>query len=163
MSAPAAVEFDLAIRSVILIDAPAQDVWRWLARLQDWKPSVVSLERLAGEPDAEGETLRIGQRPGDTTAHVLMRTVRSQPHEWKLQTLRAEDGDTMDGYVSYTLTDGQGGTQLGCAVSARCRMPLPPGVGSARDFERLANASTLAKLEADLVRLKQRVEHGRER
>jgi hypothetical protein len=163
MNAPAVVEFDLAIRSGILIDAPAQDVWHRLARLQDWKPSVVSLERLAGEPDAEGETLRVGQRPGDTTVHVRMRTVRSQPHGWKLQTLRAEDGDTMDGYVSYTLTDDRVGTHLGCMVIARCSMPLPPGVGSARDFERITNASTLAKLEADLVRLKQLVEHGRER
>lgn len=159
-----AVEFDMAVRSVVTIDAPPAEVWSGLARLQDWKPSVVSVERLGSAAEGEeGETLRIGQRPGDSTVYVIMRTIRSLPDEWKLQTLRTEDGDATDGYVSYSLIAEQEGTRLCCAAIARCRAPLPPGVGSGRDLERIVNVSTLEKLEADLARLKQLVEHGRKR
>jgi hypothetical protein len=118
-----AVEFDMAVRSVVTIDAPPAEVWSGLARLQDWKPSVVSVERLGGAAEGEeGETLRVGQRPGDSTVYVIMRTIRSLPHEWKLQTLRTEDGDATDGYVSYSLLAEQGGTRLCCAAVARCRV-----------------------------------------
>jgi hypothetical protein len=160
MSPPRA-EFDLAIRSRIGIDAPADAVWAHLSRLQAWKSSVVSLERLSGQPDAEGETLRVGQRPGDVTVNMIMRTVRVQRPGWKIQTLQTEDGDATNGYVVYTLDAEGEGTRLSCDVVARCRVPLPPGVTDVAAFAQQANASTLAKLDADHAALKALVESGR--
>ncbi len=157
------VKFDLAIRSRIGIDAPPDVVWAHLSRLQTWKSSVVSLERLSGEPDAEGETLRVGQRPGDVTVHMIMRSVRVVRPSWKIQTLRTEEGDATDGYVVYTLDPNRSGTFLNCEVIARCCVPLPPGVFDVEAFARDANASTLAKLDADHAVLKALVESGQAR
>jgi hypothetical protein len=151
-------EFDLAIRSRIDIAAAPERLWPHLARLQDWKTSVVSVERLAGEPDAEGETLRIGQRPVDVTVYTIMRTVRSVAPHWKIQTLRTEDGLMTDGYVSYSLEPEGSATRLRCDVIARCRIALPDGFDAVEDFARLANESTLAKLDADHAALKRLVE-----
>ncbi len=161
MSDPPIAEFDLAISSRIDIAAAPERVWPCLARPQDWKPSVVSVERLAGEPEAEGETLRIGQRPVDVTVHTIMRTVRSDAPRWKVQTLQTEDGRTTDGYVSYALEPAGPGTRLRCEVVARCQIALPDGFDAVEDFARLVNASTLAKLDADHTALKHLVESGR--
>ena len=159
------LEFDLAIRSRIEIAAPPAAVWSQLGRLQGWKSSVVSVERLAGEADAEGETLRVGQRPGDTTVHTIMRTVRIDPWAWKVQTLQTEDGHTTDGYVAYTLEPaGANGTRLSCEVVARCRVVPPDDVAetvSPADFALAVNVSTRAKLDADHAVLKWLVESGR--
>jgi hypothetical protein len=158
----ATVQFDLAIRSRIGIAASPEAIWPFLSRLQAWKSSVVSIERMSGEPDAEGETLRIGQRPLDVTVHMVMRTVRAVFPGWKVQTLCSEDGTTTDGYVAYTLEpDGQG-TRVSCEVIARCRVPLPAGA-DVDVFAQAANVSTLAKLEADHAVLKQMVESGSDR
>jgi hypothetical protein len=158
-------EFALAIRSRIEINAPPAEVWSQLGRLQGWKSSVVSIERLAGEPDAEGETLRVGQRPGDTTVHTIMRTVRVEPGAWKVQTLQTEDGHTTDGYVAYSLDPaGANGTRLSCEVIARCRVVPPPGDAEGvppAGFAHAVNESTRAKLDADHVALKRLVESGR--
>jgi carbon monoxide dehydrogenase subunit G len=159
------LEFDLAIRNRIEIDAPPAAVWSQLGRLQGWKRSVVSVERLAGEPDAEGETLRVGQRPGDTTVHTIMRTVRVEPGVWKVQTLQTEDGRTTDGYVAYTLEPvGTNGTRLSCEVIARCRVVPPDDVAervSPAGFAHAVNESTRTKLDADHAALKRLVESGR--
>ena len=45
---PEEIGFHLAIRSEIDIHAPREIVWDWLYRPQEWKPSIVSLERLEG-------------------------------------------------------------------------------------------------------------------
>lgn len=154
-------DFDLALRSRIGIEAPVEVVWARLSQLQAWKSSVVSIERLAGEPDAEGETLRVGQCPGDVTVHVIMRTVRIERPNWKIQTLQTEGSDATDGYVVYTLDAEGEGTRLNCEVVARCRVPLPAGVTDIAGYARQVNASTLAKLDADHVALKVLVESGR--
>ncbi len=159
------LEFDLAIRSRIEIGAPPAAVWSQLGRLQRWKSSVVSVERLAGETDAEGEMLRVGQRPGDTTVHTIMRTVRIEPWSWKVQTLQTEDGRTTDGYVAYSLEPaGTNGTRLSCEVIARCRVAPPAGDAqgvSPAAFAHAVNESTRAKLDADHAVLKRLVESGR--
>lgn len=161
MTAAPLVEFDLVIRSSIGIAAPPEDVWPHLSRVDGWKSSVVSLERLAGEPGAEGETLRIGQRPSDVTVHTIMRTLRAIPAEWQVQSLRTEDGQATDGYVAYTLEPDGGGTWVSCQVLARCRVPLPSGIATADEFARLANESTRAKLDADHAALKRLLEAPR--
>lgn len=157
----AVAEFDLAIRSCISIAAAPAVVWDWLGDMQSWKASVVSIERLAGEPGAEGEILRVGQRPVDETVHTLMRTVRTSPPTWKVQTLQVGEGREIDGYVAYTLEPATWGTRISCEVIARCRLPVPAGVESVDAFARAANASTLAKLDADHAVLKALVEKER--
>jgi hypothetical protein len=159
MTQAALVEFDLAIRSRIDIAVAPALVWPPLMRLKEWKASVVSIERLAGEPDAEGETLRIGQRPADVTVHMIMRTVRVEPFAWRVQTLQAEDGRSTDGYVAYSLESLANGTRLSCDVIARCCVPAPDGAALDRiAFARRANESTKAKLDADHAALKRLIE-----
>ena len=55
---PEEIGFHLAIRSEIDIHAPREIVWDWLYRPQEWKPSIVSLERVAG-----GRPVRLVARP----------------------------------------------------------------------------------------------------
>jgi Polyketide cyclase / dehydrase and lipid transport len=157
MSDGAWVEFDLAIRSQIDIAAPAPIVWSALSNLRAWKTSVVSVERLAGEADCEGETLRIGQRPMDVTVHTIMRSVRVQKPHWKIQTLQTEDGRATDGYVLYTLEPFGSGTRICCQVIAQCRVP-DPGTMPQPAFARHVNEATRAKLDADHMILKRLLE-----
>lgn len=159
MSAPPLAEFHLALRSSVDIAASAAAVWTHLAQLRAWKRSVVSFERLAGPPDEEGETLRLGQRPADVTVHTIMRTLRSAAPTWKVQTLLTEDGRTTDGYVVYSLQNVGAVTRVCCDVVARCRVPLPAD-GDVVALARAANDSTRAKLDADHERLKRLVELG---
>lgn len=158
----ACVDFDLVIRSRIEIDAPPELVWKHLAALQEWKESVVSVERLSGDPDSEGETLRVGQRPADVVVHTLMRTVRLEPCSWKVQTLQTEDGRATQGYVLYALERSTRGTNVSCEVVARCSVPVQRDASiEAAEFARQANAATRAKLDADHVALKRLVEARR--
>lgn len=161
MTAEPDLEFHLAIRSRIDIAAPPVAVWAELGRLQAWKTSVVSIERLAGEPGAEGETLRVGQRPADVTVHTILRTLRAEPAAWKVQTLQTEDGRTTDGYVTYSLEPAGPGTRLSCEVVARCRVRAPAGPGASAALARSVNEATRAKLDADHEALKRLVETGR--
>lgn len=154
------VEFPLVIRSRVTIAAEPEAVWQRLEDLQSWKASVVSLERLAGDPGREGETLRLGQRPLDEVVHVRMTTLRVQPPAWKVQTLQTEQDASIDGYVVYALDPAPGGTLVSCDVIARCRIVPPAGTTDGTAFARRATEATLAKLDADHAALKRLVEAG---
>ncbi len=158
MSALSGIEFDLAIRTHVDILVPPAAVWHALGRLGDWKDSVVSTELISGRPGAEGEVIRVGQRPGTTIVYATMRTVRAAQEAWKVQTLQTEGESRVDGYVSYSLEriDG-GGTRLRCEVLARCCLPAPPDTDAA-ELSRTANQSTLVKLDADHQHLKRLLE-----
>jgi hypothetical protein len=153
------VEFHLAIHSEIDIDASPEVVWSWLDRPREWKPSIVSLERLDGEPGQEGESLRLGQRPGAETVHVLMQTLRAEPYARRVQTLRSEASRAVDGFVIYSLAPAGAATRLACEVVARCVVPGAAAAGASPvDFARGVNAATAAKLDADHRTLKALVE-----
>ena len=153
------VVFHLVIRSTIVIDASASVVWQYLERPRDWKPSIVSLERLAGEPGQVGETLRLGQRPGDETVYVRMQTLQAEPAVRRVQTLTTEADSSIDGFVMYALTAVGNGTHLACDVVARCTLPNEALSGrSVSDFAQTVNEATAAKLDADHRALKALIE-----
>ena len=157
--AAAQVEFHLVIRSEIDIEAPPRVVWEYLDRPRDWKPSIVWLERLEGVAGQEGETLRLGQRPGQETVHVIMRTLRSEPPARRVQTLATEADRTTDGYVIYALASVGNATRLACDVVARCSVAGAALAGlSEAEFARTVNEATAAKLDADHRTLKALVE-----
>ena len=147
--------FHLAIRSEIEILAPAVIVWDYLHRPTEWKSSIVSIERIAGSPGEEGETLRIGQRPVAETVYVIMRTLRSTPYEWRVQTISTEANQMTDGYVSYALSKSSTGTIVVANFIARCvldstvelRQPLA-------EYVALISKATNEKLDADHAALK---------
>ena len=151
--------FHLAIRSEIEILAPAALVWDYLHRPTEWKSSIVSIERIAGSPGEEGETLRIGQRPAEETVYVIMRTLRSTPSEWRVQTISTEANQMTDGYVSYALSKSSTGTYLVANFIARCmldstvtlRQPLA-------EYVALIGKATNDKLDADHAALKTLIE-----
>jgi hypothetical protein len=155
------LDFRLALRSRVAIAAPAAAVWPVLGRLDAWKASVVSFERLAGEPDEEGETLRVGQRPADVTVNTILHTLRVERGAWRVQSLITEDGEATDGYVTYTLDPLNDGTLVTCELVARCRVAAPAAPPDVAAFARGINAATLAKLDADHAVLKRLVETGR--
>ncbi len=154
MSAPA-VEFHLALRCEVAIDATPATIWNWLERPQDWKPSIVALERVSGTPGAEGERLRVAQRPGEQTVQVLMETVRLEPLTWRVQTLTTEASQATDGYVLYSLRAAGATTHLACEVVARCSLPATAiGDTPLAEFAVRINGATRDKLVADLQLLK---------
>jgi len=157
--ATAEVEFHLAIRSEIVIEAPPHVVWDYLDRPGDWKPSIVSLERLSGARGQEGETLRLGQRPGTETVHVIMRTLRAEPYTRRVQTLTTEASRATDGFVIYTLAPAGTATHLACEVVARCSIAGDAVAGrTTAEFSRTVNDATAAKLDTDHRALKALVE-----
>lgn len=157
----ARVDFRLALRSRVSIAAPAATVWPLLSRLEAWKSSVVSIERLAGEPDSEGETLRVAQRPADVTVNTILRTLCVERDAWRVQSLTTEDGEATDGYVTYTLDPVSDGTLVTCELVARCRVAAPAATADVDAFARVVNEATRAKLDADHAVLKRLAESGR--
>lgn len=155
------LEFHIALRSEVAIEAPPQIVWDYLDRQQEWKPSIVSLERRAGNAGEAGEVLRIGQRPGDETVHVFMQMLRVTPNTWRVQTLVTEASNAVDGYVLYSLRPEGSTTQLCCEFVARCRIPVATaGDVSPAEMASRTSAATAAKLDADHQLLKALVERA---
>lgn len=154
-------EFDLVMRSAVGIDAPAQAVWAALGKLQAWKPSVALVERIAGECDAIGEVLRVGQRAGDSIVYVTHRTIACERPSWKVQWLETEDGRSTRGYLVYSLAARGGGTDLVGQLLARAALPrgTRPDL-SDEQASRMICEATQAKFHTDHLVLKRQVEEG---
>lgn len=148
-------EFDLAVRSRLLIGAPPQKIWDCLENLRAWKPSVVGVERLAGEPGQVGEILRVAQLRADRTVSTILRTLCVDPLAWKVQSLRTEANDAAEGYLIYTLEERRGVTQVTAEFIAHCEFPAAElGDLSLEEFYRLTHVATVRKLDEDHQRLK---------
>jgi len=155
------LDFRFAMRSEISIAAGPDEVWDFLGRPREWKPSIVSLERLAGFEGGEGEILRLGQRSGAETVYVRMETLRAVRPSWRVQTLDTEQDGGIRGFVVYSLRFDCTGTLLCCDFVANCRMPVHLEVGvTASEFIERVSEATLEKLDADHGRLKALVERG---
>ena len=161
MSDAETLEFCFAMRSEIAIAAMPDEVWGVLQRPREWKPSIVSLERLGGAAGEVGEVLRLGQRPGTETAYVRMETLRAVRPSWRVQTLDTEQGGEIRGFVVYSLRLDGTGTRLCCDFVANCRMPVRLEAGmTGSEFTRRVSDATLEKLDADHRRLKALVERS---
>ena len=157
----AELEFHLAMRSEITIDASPAIVWSFLDRPRDWKPSIVSLECIAGTRGTEGEMLRVGQRPAGETVHVIMQALRLVPPSWRVQTLVSEHSRAVDGFVLYSLSPIGSATGVSCEFVARCRVPTASIGGRTLEvFAHELNEATARKLDADHQMLKELVERS---
>lgn len=157
----APVEFHLALRSEIVIEALPRIVWECIDRPREWKPSIVAIERIGGERGHEGEQVRVAQRPESETVYVLMQTVRLEPYTWRVQTLVTEASSATDGFVIYSMFPDGIATRLTCEVVARCELPAASiGDTNVGDFAQGVNNSTRSKLDEDLRRLKALAERG---
>jgi hypothetical protein len=153
------LEFDLVMRSAVEIGAPPRAVWAALGRLEAWKSSVALVERIAGEPDAIGEVLRVRQRAGEAIVYVTHRTIACERPSWKVQWLETEDGRSTRGYLVYSLAARDGGTDLVGQLLARAALPrgTRPDLSDER-ASRIICEATQAKFHADHVVLKRLVE-----
>lgn len=153
------IEFDLVLRSVVEIDAAPPMVWGGLDRLQEWKPSVASVERLQGLPGSIGEVLRLGQKAGDRIVYVIHETLQLEPGVWRVQSLETEDGRSTRGYLVYSLHERGTGTLLVGELLARASLPASALAGrSVEQASRMITDATRAKFHADHLALKQWVE-----
>lgn len=153
------IEFDLALRCEIAIESPASVLWGYLDRPREWKDSVASIERIDGEPGEVGEVLRIGQRPSGEIVYTILKTLRLKHTEWKVQSLATENGRLSCGYVIHSLYERGGRTQLVYDFVARCRLPAAEAEGRRREeFARMVQDGTQAKIDADLLVLKNLIE-----
>ena len=155
-------EFDLVLRSELTIEATPEAVWAGLEQPAAWKPSVASIEHVAGLPGAAGEDLRVGQRATDGIVYVRMRTLASDPPRWKVQALDTEDGVTTRGYVTYRLVARAGTTEVYAQLVGRAALSagaVPAGRTVAELAAEITEATRL-KLDADHARLKRLVEQA---
>jgi hypothetical protein len=151
----APLEFHIALRSEISIEASPAVVWEHLERPGEWKPSIVSIEHLDGQVGQEGETLRVCQRRADETAYVIMRTLKLEPYRWRVQALTTEGRRAADGFLIYTLEPAGTATRLVCDFVARCEAGVgTTGGATAAEFARIVNEATGVKLDADHRNLK---------
>jgi hypothetical protein len=153
------IEFDLVMRSVVEIDAAPPIVWGGLDRVQQWKPSVASVERLQGSPGSIGEVLRLGQKAGDRIVYVIHKTLQLEPGVWRVQSLETEDGRSTRGYLVYSLHERGTGTLLVGELLARASLPADTLGGQSEDeAARMISTATRAKFHSDHLALKQWVE-----
>lgn len=152
-------EFDLAIRSEIVIGAPSPLLWEYLDRAREWKASVDSIERIDGTSQEIGEVLRVGQRAATGVVYTRLKTLQLKPNNWKMQSLTTEDGRIPVGYVIHSLYEIGAHTRLVCDLLTRCHLQAAELAGhTTQEFARIACQATQAKMDSDLRVLKKLVE-----
>lgn len=153
------IEFDLVVRSEIVLPATPEVVWNPLDRIEAWKVSVASVETIEGEPDQVGQVVRVGQRRGDKIMYVTHRKLACQRPAWKVEYLETEDGRSSRGYLVYSLF-GQGpNTRLVCEVLIRGGVPETElGGQTAAAMVETVRAVTQEKLDSDLAALRHLIE-----
>lgn len=148
-------EFDLVIRSEIIINASAQIVWGQLQRLEQWKDSIQSLEHIAGMPGQVGDVVRIGQRRGQNVVYVTQEALAIQPGRWKVEYLQTLDRQAARGYIVYSLYPMASGTLVACDLLLRTALPSAQVDGSDPELTfNTARVATQEKLDADHAVLK---------
>ena len=105
-------KYDLIVRTEITIDAPASAVWPYLFNAKEWKQSIGKLERVAGEPMKEGETLKVtpkGAGEGEGYYIKYVRVVENQQLVIKIFNI-PDDGTV--GYSDFSLLESHGKTHM---------------------------------------------------
>ncbi|MGH8033693.1 MAG: SRPBCC family protein [Lysobacterales bacterium] len=155
------IEFDLAVRSEIILPAAPEAVWDPLDRIKTWKDSVASVETIEGEPDTVGQVIRVGQRRGDKIVYVTHRKLVNHRPVWKVEYLQTEDGRSSRGYLVYSLFEQGPQTLLVCEVLIKGAVPETElgGQTTVAMIETI-RLVTQQKLENDLKVLKHLIELG---
>lgn len=144
------MEFDIAVRSRVVIGVSPRMVWEWLEKPETWNSTIAGIDRLAGEPGRVGETLRVMQRRGDQTVATILRTLSVEPAAWRVQSLETEASRAAQGYVIYTLQEAGPGTMVTGELVLHCVYPqIAAGELSFDAFVQQASAATVRKLDED--------------
>jgi hypothetical protein len=105
-------KFDLIVRTEIAIDAPASAVWPYLFDVKDWKESIGKLERVAGEPMQEGETLRVTPRgAGEDQGYYIKYVCVVENRQLVIKIFNIPD-DGAVGFSDFSLFESEGKTHM---------------------------------------------------
>lgn len=95
------------------IDRPPRDVWNALTDLSvasRWRPLVVSMETVDGQPLHNGSDVRlVAEAFGKRFTRVSHTTAFEPPHRW---TLRSAETPAIEGFFDFTLQADGSGTRV---------------------------------------------------
>ena len=108
-----------AFHFVEYIDRPPREVWNALTDLSTapkWRPLVVSMETVDGQPLREGSDVRLTvDAYGRRLTRVSRTTVFDPPRRW---TLRSSQSPAMEGFFDFVVEADGNGTR----VEASCEL-----------------------------------------
>ena len=152
-------EWNLIVRSEVLIEASPSEVWELVDRLQEWKESIASLECLEGAAGQEGAVLRIGQRSGDQISYLILKTLRRRRPEWTVFEVTVENSPATQGYFVYSLYERGSQTLLVNDLLVRYGDSVADlHCSSIEAATRVMQEATQTKLDNDNRKLKRLVE-----
>lgn len=135
---------DVVVRSEIVIEKPAVSVWPWLLDFRSWK-AIRSLERVAGEPNEEGDLRVVTPCGTGGSGSYLMRIIEIVPNERLVLKLLAQDGKSYLGYAAFDLREVNGVTRLVYDIYVEYRTPGLPAErlsSTARMFREATKSKT---------------------
>ena len=150
-------KYDLIVRAEITIEAPASSVWPFLFKTKEWKSSIGKLERVAGESNKEGETLRVipeGARESQGYYIKYVRVVDNR--QLVIKIFNIPDDGTL-GYSDFSLFESQGRTHMIYDVYVEYRL-TDMTEEEVQQFGEQAYEATKSKLESENQKLKELVE-----
>ncbi|MBN1222465.1 MAG: hypothetical protein JXB23_04415 [Candidatus Aminicenantes bacterium] len=152
-------KFDLIVRTEISINRPPADVWPLLFKVKEWKSSIDKLERVAGEPNKEGETLRVTPKGTGEDQGYFIKYVRVEENRQLVIKIFNIPDDGAVGYSDFSLFESKGKTDMIYDVYVEYRLP---GMSEeeVRKFGSRAYSATKEKLESENQKLKELVEAG---
>ena len=104
-------KFDSVVRTEVTINRPAAEVWPTLVDLPSWKDCIGSLERVSGEPGAEGELKFMTPAGGTAEQGFFIQTVRLAPPRQFVIKVFPKD-DSFFCFADFTLTEDEGVTHI---------------------------------------------------
>ena len=150
-------KYDLIVRTEIMIDAPPSSVWPFLFRASQWKSSIGKLERVAGEPNTEGETLRVIPEGAEADQGYYIQYVRVVDNRQLVIKIFNIPDDGAVGYSDFSLFGSDGKTHMIYDVYVEYRLT---GMSSeeVKEFGRKVYDATKSKLDSENLKLKELVE-----
>jgi len=150
-------KFDLIVRTEITIDAPASAVWPYLFDVKEWKQSIGKLERVGGEPNKEGETLRVIPKGAEEDQGYYIKYVRVVENRQLVLKIFNIPDDGAVGFSDFSLFESNGTTHMIYDVYVEYRLP---GMSDdqVKRFGQQAYEATKTKLESENHKLKELVE-----
>jgi len=155
-------KFDLIVRTEITIDAPASSVWPYLFNAKKWKTSIANLERVAGEPNKAGETLRVTPKGAGEDQGYYIKYVRVVENRQLVIKIFNIPDDGVVGYSDFSLFESNGKTHLLYDVYAEYSLPGMTDE-EVKTFGQQVHEGTKNKLEMENRKLKELVEAQKKR
>jgi hypothetical protein len=150
-------KFDLIVRTEVTINAPAATVFPFLFNVKEWKGSIGKLERVAGEPNKEGETLRVTPKgAGEDQGYYIKYARVVENRQLVIKIFNIPDDGTV-GYSDFSLFETDGKTHMIYDVYVEYNLP---GMSDEeiKKFGQQAYDGTKNKLEIENQKLKELVE-----